>query len=52
MKAVLLCIAVLFSFMALLGCTNDEGENDLDFINPNEEEQTAEISQDPEQESS
>ncbi|WP_168796305.1 hypothetical protein [Flagellimonas onchidii] len=50
MKAVLLCIAVLFSFMALLGCTNDEGENDLDFITPDEEEQTSFTSQDLEQE--
>lgn len=38
MKTVLLFITLFFSLLALTGCTNDEGENDLDFIIPEEEE--------------
>ncbi|SHG91718.1 hypothetical protein [Flagellimonas flava] len=38
MKIVLLFITLFFSALALSGCTNDEGENDLDFISPDEEE--------------
>ncbi|SNZ01632.1 hypothetical protein [Flagellimonas pacifica] len=40
MKTVLLFIMICFSSLALSGCTNEEGENDLDFINPNEEEKS------------
>lgn len=38
MKTVLLFITLLFSSLALSGCTNDEGDNDLDFLTPDEEE--------------
>lgn len=41
MKTVLLLITVFFSSLALSSCTNDEGDNDLDFITPNEEEENA-----------
>ena len=40
MKTVLLFLMIIFSSLALMGCTNDEGENDLDFITPNEEEES------------
>ncbi len=39
MKVVLLLITVLFASMALSGCTNDEGDNDLDIITPNDEQE-------------
>ncbi|WP_420320157.1 hypothetical protein [Flagellimonas sp.] len=39
MKTVLLLITVIFSSLVFLSCTNEEGENDLDFISPNEEEE-------------
>ncbi|WP_161991941.1 MULTISPECIES: hypothetical protein [Flagellimonas] len=38
MKTVLLFITLLFSSLALSSCTNDEGDNDLDFLTPDEEE--------------
>ncbi|MCL6272490.1 DUF3836 domain-containing protein [Muricauda sp. 2012CJ35-5] len=38
MKTVLLFITLFFAGMALSSCTNEEGENDLDFITPEEEE--------------
>lgn len=40
MKTILLSITILVSFAALNGCTNDEGEQDVDFLNPEEEETT------------
>ncbi|MDC6366634.1 MULTISPECIES: hypothetical protein [Flavobacteriaceae] len=39
MKIILLLITVCFASMAVTSCTNDEGENDLDFITPEEEQQ-------------
>jgi hypothetical protein len=41
MKTVLLFITICFSSLALSSCTNEEGENDLDFIKPNEENENA-----------
>ncbi|MCL6265009.1 hypothetical protein [Flagellimonas myxillae] len=38
MKTVLLFITLLFSALALTSCTNEEGDNDLDFLTPEEEE--------------
>ena len=38
MKTILLLITVSLSSLALVGCTNDEGDSDLDIITPNEEE--------------
>ncbi|WP_190809590.1 hypothetical protein [Flagellimonas sp. S3867] len=40
MKTVLLSVMVIFSSLVFSSCTNDEGENDLDFIAPNEEEES------------
>ncbi|WP_420604300.1 hypothetical protein [Flagellimonas sp.] len=40
MKTVLLFLTIIFSSIALMSCTNDEGDNDLDFITPNEEEES------------
>ncbi|MER3375082.1 MAG: hypothetical protein RIM83_10645 [Allomuricauda sp.] len=39
MKIILLLITVLFSSMAVTSCTNDEGDNDLDYLAPNDEEE-------------
>ena len=39
MKTILLGITVLVAFVALSSCTNDEGEQDVDFLNPEEETQ-------------
>lgn len=39
MKIILLLITVLVSSLAVTSCTNDEGESDLDFISPNDEEE-------------
>ncbi len=41
MKTILLLISIAFTSFAVSSCTNDEGENDLDFITPDEEEQLA-----------
>ncbi|WP_222984859.1 hypothetical protein [Flagellimonas meishanensis] len=41
MKTILLLISLIFTLLAVTSCTNDEGENDLDFISPDEEEQLA-----------
>ena len=41
MKTILLLISIVFTSFAVTSCTNDEGENDLDFITPDEEEQLA-----------
>ncbi|MGD1945739.1 MAG: hypothetical protein ACFB0A_05655 [Croceivirga sp.] len=38
MKIILLLLTVVFTTMAITGCTNDEGE-DLDVITPNDEEE-------------
>lgn len=38
MKTILLLLTVVFTTMAVTGCTNDEGE-DLDVITPNDEEE-------------
>ncbi|WP_181899409.1 hypothetical protein [Flagellimonas nanhaiensis] len=44
MKSILLVITVLFSSMALSGCTNDEEETDFDFLTPEDEQQiTSEV---------
>lgn len=37
MKTILLLLTVVFTTMAVTGCTNDEGE-DLDVITPTDEE--------------
>lgn len=39
MKVILLLIIVLFSSLAISGCTNDEGDGDLDIIVPDEEQE-------------
>jgi len=39
MKIILLLITVLVSSLAVTSCTNDEGDNDLDYISPNDEEE-------------
>ncbi len=39
MKIILLLITVLVSSLAVTSCTNDEGESDLDFLTPNDEEE-------------
>jgi len=41
MKIILLLITVAFSSLAVSSCTNDEGNQDVEFLNP-EEEQTQE----------
>jgi len=38
MKTILLLLTVVFTSMAVTGCTNDEGE-DLDVITPTEDEE-------------
>lgn len=38
MKTILLLLTVVFTTMAVTGCTNDEGE-DLDVITPTDEEE-------------
>lgn len=38
MKTILLLLTVVFTTMAVTGCTNDEGE-DFDVITPNDEEE-------------
>lgn len=40
LKTVLILIAI-FSFMAVSSCTNDEGEQDIEIITPEEETQEA-----------
>lgn len=42
MKTILLLITVLFSSMAVTSCTNDEGDQDLEIITPEEEKQLEE----------
>nr|WP_299339289.1 hypothetical protein [Allomuricauda sp.] len=39
MKTILLLITVSLSSLALASCTNDEGDNDIDVITPNETEE-------------
>lgn len=39
MKVILLLIIVLFSSLAISGCTNDEGEGDLDILIPEDEQE-------------
>ncbi|MEW2922822.1 hypothetical protein AB1A65_15215 [Muricauda sp. ANG21] len=39
MKIILLLITVLVSSLAVTSCTNDEGDNDLDYLAPNDEEE-------------
>jgi len=39
MKTFLLYLIVLVSFFTMTGCTNDEGEQDVEFLNPEEETQ-------------
>ncbi|RNC89334.1 MAG: hypothetical protein ED555_07485 [Allomuricauda sp.] len=39
MKTVMLLLAVVFTSMAITGCTNDEGDEDIDVITPNDEEE-------------
>ena len=38
MKTILLLLTVVFTTMAVTGCTNDEGE-DLDVLTPTDEEE-------------
>ena len=38
MKTIFLFISIFFAGMAMSSCTNDEGEEDIDVITPNEEE--------------
>ncbi|WP_262491958.1 hypothetical protein [Flagellimonas eckloniae] len=42
MKIVFLLITVLFSTMAVTSCTNDEGDQDLEILTPEEETQLEE----------
>ena len=42
MKTILLLLTVVFTIMAVTGCTNDEGE-DLDVITPTDEEEQLRI---------
>ncbi|GMN07531.1 hypothetical protein MTsPCn5_29200 [Croceitalea sp. MTPC5] len=39
MKTLLLLIALLFSSMAMSSCTNDEGDQDVEILTPEEETQ-------------
>ncbi|WP_350287206.1 hypothetical protein [uncultured Croceitalea sp.] len=39
MKTILLLVALVFSSMAVTSCTNDEGEQDVEILNPDEETQ-------------
>ena len=41
MKTILLLVTLIFSAMAVSSCTNDENETEFEYINPNEEQQTA-----------
>tara|TARA_Y100001935_G_scaffold232558_1_gene214342 strand:- start:381 stop:497 length:117 start_codon:yes stop_codon:yes gene_type:complete len=38
MKTIFLLIAVFLGSLAVMGCTNDEGDNDIDVITPVEDE--------------
>ncbi|UJH66621.1 hypothetical protein [Allomuricauda sp. SCSIO 65647] len=40
MKTIFLLIAVFFGSLAVTGCTNDEGDNDIDLITPTDDEAT------------
>ncbi|MEM9000000.1 MAG: hypothetical protein AAGB24_07025 [Bacteroidota bacterium] len=39
MKTILLLLTVFFTGLALTGCTNDEGDNDIDVITPTDDEE-------------
>ncbi len=38
MKTILLLLTVFITGMSVVSCTNDEGEENIDVITPNEEE--------------
>lgn len=40
MKTILLLITVSLASLALASCTNDEGDNDIDVITPNDTEES------------
>ncbi len=42
MKTILLLITLVFSTMAVTSCTNDEGDQDLEILTPDEETQLKE----------
>ena len=42
MKTILLLITIVFSSMAVTSCTNDEGDQDLEILTPDEETQLKE----------
>lgn len=39
MKRVFLIITIFFAGLAMTSCTNDEGDEDIDIITPNDEEE-------------
>jgi len=39
MKTILLLVTLVFSAMAVSSCTNDEGDTEFEYINPEEEQQ-------------
>ncbi|KPM31466.1 Hypothetical protein I595_2733 [Croceitalea dokdonensis DOKDO 023] len=41
MKIILLLITVAFSSLAVGSCTNDEGEQEVEFLDPTEEQNMA-----------
>ena len=41
MKTILLLVTLIFSAMAVSSCTNDEGDTEFKYINPDEEQQAA-----------
>ncbi|MGB5822108.1 MAG: hypothetical protein WBG90_21680 [Saonia sp.] len=38
MKKIIVAIALLSTLAFTIGCTNDEGDNDIDVINPTDDE--------------
>ncbi|WP_262887638.1 hypothetical protein [Flagellimonas sp. HSM57] len=42
MKTILLLITLVFTSMAVTSCTNDEGDQDLEILTPDEETQLKE----------
>ncbi|MHA7865382.1 hypothetical protein [Flagellimonas marinaquae] len=51
MKTILLLVTLIFSAMAVSSCTNDEGDTEFEFINPEEEQPTTALKTEVEQES-
>ncbi|MBO6533776.1 MAG: hypothetical protein ACE37L_02440 [Allomuricauda sp.] len=50
MKTILLLVTLIFSAMAVSSCTNDEGDTEFEYINPEEEQQTTPLKTEVEQE--